>query len=554
MSFFNAAIQMLAAKRADSGWLNAITGRGTARDVSTATRYQSIRLINDEELRSLYYGNAICSRVVNEPVLETKRAGFKITNIDNTLRTEIEKRAKYLHSNDVLFETACRGRAFGGALACMSVVGAGDTDDPMIEGAQIESIRVVDRRRAFPVAWYDDPSSPDFGDPSVYAVTQLTRVSSNTFYIHASKCIRFDGIEVDEEERLVLNGWSYSVLQLVYEALKSYDGSIDSISTLMNEASIGVYKIKDLINMVTGGKAADVTARMQVVDMVKNTLRGLMLDADNEDYSRESVTFSGLDSASDRIAQRLTSTTGMPLTKLLGTSPAGLSATGESDMRGWYNTVDRWRCEKMHSNLQHFYKLIAASIAGPSTELDELGIEFGNLWTPTAQEQSTLYKTTADADNVYFSMGMDPERIFLARFSGDSFSAQSNIQIDPQQLETAIKQTTTFDVPKLPSDTDTTTNPGAASGENTPLELTPSAYEAVVKVFEARALKNLGALTLPDGSRDPDNDLTVSAYRAKQEAQQAAAGEAVGSAEGEAVAAKVPGVPTPAAAPVVPTP
>lgn len=61
------------------------------------------------------------------------------------------------------------------------------------------------------------------------------------------------------------------------------------------------------------------------------------------------------------------------------------------------------------------------------------------------------------------------------------------------------------------------------------LELTPSDLASIVTVNEGRASIGKGPLTKPDGSRDPDGDLTIAEFVTKR----AAAGEVVGKGEGQ---------------------
>lgn len=528
-------IGTLGATRKDSAWYNMLTGRGTDRDKITHARFDSVRRLDDEQIRALYYGSSIAARVVDEVVLETKRAGFEISGVSDDSKAKILVADTKLKGIATLYKCAARARAFGGGLAVCSVIGAGDPTEPMHEGARVESVRITDRRRAYPVAWYDDPSEPYFGEPAIYQVTQTTPRNTQTFNVHASKCIRFDGIEVDEEEGLSLNGWSYSVLQRVYDNLKKYDSSTDSIAALLEEASVGVYKIKDLAKIITSPKRDELMARMQIVDMVKSTIRSLMLDED-ETYERVAANFSGLDSASDRLAQRLASAAGMPLTILLGMSPAGMNATGESDRAVWYSQVGRWRQESFHDRVVSYLRLIGAQEGVPLEELDAMKVEFGNLWTPTAKESAELYSATATADRAYFDMGLDFERIALARFASGRFAPDAVPVIDIESMQAALTATEVF-------------NPNVKS-----FELTPSALEGIVTVEKALANIGLPSLpALPDGSRNPDNDLPVEAYRAKMSAQQEATGTAIGEAEGAATAADVPGVPVTEPAPSVET-
>lgn len=61
------------------------------------------------------------------------------------------------------------------------------------------------------------------------------------------------------------------------------------------------------------------------------------------------------------------------------------------------------------------------------------------------------------------------------------------------------------------------------------LELTPSDQASITTVEEGRASSGFGPLLLPDGSRDPDNDLTIAEFTAKRQA----AAEVIGDAEGQ---------------------
>lgn len=63
------------------------------------------------------------------------------------------------------------------------------------------------------------------------------------------------------------------------------------------------------------------------------------------------------------------------------------------------------------------------------------------------------------------------------------------------------------------------------------LVLTPSSMESVVTVNEARDSQGLDPLTLPDGTLDPDGDLTIPEFKAKREAAATVTGGAEGKDE-----------------------
>lgn len=81
---------------------------------------------------------------------------------------------------------------------------------------------------------------------------------------------------------------------------------------------------------------------------------------------------------------------------------------------------------------------------------------------------------------------------------------------------------------------------GAGAGATPSLDITPTDVGLVVRVNEVRASRGLGPLLRPDGSRDPDGDLTIAQYRAKNadvvaEGEAAKQGEIIdaGAADGE---------------------
>ena len=78
---------------------------------------------------------------------------------------------------------------------------------------------------------------------------------------------------------------------------------------------------------------------------------------------------------------------------------------------------------------------------------------------------------------------------------------------------------------------------GAANSNGPKLTLTPSDYATISTVNEGRASAGLPALTKPDGSVDPDGNLTIAQYKAKYavtvaQAANAEAGDPAGGASG----------------------
>lgn len=100
--------------------------------------------------------------------------------------------------------------------------------------------------------------------------------------------------------------------------------------------------------------------------------------------------------------------------------------------------------------------------------------------------------------------------------------------------------------PTAPADPNAPAEPQNPIGDST-LELTPSDLAQIVTVNEARESVKLPKLTLPDGSPDPDGELTIAEFRAKKEAKGESAGTEIGTEEGREETGKPPLPDTPPA-------
>ena len=65
-----------------------------------------------------------------------------------------------------------------------------------------------------------------------------------------------------------------------------------------------------------------------------------MLDKELEDFDRVAIQFAGLADLMDKYQARLAMLGDIPMTRWANTSPGGLNATGESDLRNYIMMVE----------------------------------------------------------------------------------------------------------------------------------------------------------------------------------------------------------------------
>jgi phage-related protein (TIGR01555 family) len=117
----------------------------------------------------------------------------------------------------------------------------------------------------------------------------------------------------------------------------------------------------------------------------------------------------------------------MPLTRLMGVSPGGLTATGESDLSWWYGQVDVYRELELKPKIMAFLRVLARSLG---IVLDGLDVTFPPLWSMSDKEQAELRKIVADTDAVYISQGvLLPEEVALSRFGSGTWSAETTVDL-----------------------------------------------------------------------------------------------------------------------------
>lgn len=94
----------------------------------------------------------------------------------------------------------------------------------------------------------------------------------------------------------------------------------------------------------------------------------------------------------------------IPVTKLFGRAPAGLNATGESDLRNYYDYVDTLRENTLRPILERVLPVVCMSAWGVVPE--DLDIVFPPLWTPSAKEVAEIAEKKAVAIRDIFQAGL----------------------------------------------------------------------------------------------------------------------------------------------------
>lgn len=427
------------AMRRMDGWINQYTSVGASR--RTAHTVARTARLADEVIEELYASDGLAARAIDAVPKDAMRGGLIIKTGDPGVDTAVRGILDALGVEEALAGAWTWGRAFGGGAVVLGVDDGLDPSEPL-DFARVNRLAWVydvDRRDLTPQSWERGEVSPRFGKPNVYMLTRNGQGGAHsTVNVHASRLVIFRGARTTRRRALEDHGWGDSVLQRVYEDLRQARGGYAAVATLLQDASQGVFAIKDLYALMAQDDGAKTfEQRMELMDMSRGVARAILIDAEAERFERvETGALTGLPDILDRFVQMVSAGTEIPVTRLMGTSPAGLNATGESDVRGWYDVVAAEQRSTLKPRAEYIVRAILRSKSGPTGGVEPEGwsVDFPPLWQPTPTEEADLRAKVAATDAVYITQGvLTPEEVAINRFRPEGWSPETSVDTDARR-------------------------------------------------------------------------------------------------------------------------
>jgi len=87
-----------------------------------------------------------------------------------------------------------------------------------------------------------------------------------------------------------------------------------------------------------------------------------IIDTKDDMVTAQASNFTGIAEVLLQLGQQLSGTFQIPLVRLFGQSPAGLSSTGESDLKTYYDNIKKRQVQDMLVTVTVIYRLLAQSV------------------------------------------------------------------------------------------------------------------------------------------------------------------------------------------------
>lgn len=456
MAVLDTLARVAHAFRAD-GWENVVLGMGGTKDPSVYTTFGKRAQLTDDVLEALYVQDHFAAKIVETLPRWALRPGWDLQvpgdpQEASDLRDAYATREEELGIGPEMAQGWVWGRVFGGAVTWIGADDGRSADQPLAED-RIRSVRwlhTFDRRDVQVWSYYSDPAHPKFRQPEVYRITPRvlsgpggglgggSLVAGIGVRVHESRCIRWGGRETTDSRRQELAGWDDSVLERCWDALSQLAEDYGAKSMLLGRVSQAIYKIKDLYSLIAGKQADVLRARMGMLDASRSRSRAILLDKD-EDFITTTQSLAGLPESIQVATLRAASAADMPVTIFMGQSPAGMDATGESDLEVWSGSVATERKLYLRPRHERIARLLLLAQDGPTggEEPDRWSIAYRPLREPTRKELAEVGKIEAETDAINIDKGVYPAEVAALRYGPEG---TSQIILDEAELKERMER------------------------------------------------------------------------------------------------------------------
>jgi len=183
-----------------------------------------------------------------------------------------------------------------------------------------------------------------------------------------------------------------------------------AIAAMVQEAKTDIIKMKGLSELMsTRAGAQKVIDRFTNSNVAKSVINTLMLDVE-EEYERHEMQFSNLDKVMTLFLLVCAAAADIPATRLLGREPAGMNATGEGDLRNYYDRLSADQEVRLTPVLSKLDEVLIRSTLGSRDP--DVHYTWRPLWQMSDEEKAKIELQKAQAFLIDVNTGLiDPQAL-----------------------------------------------------------------------------------------------------------------------------------------------
>ncbi len=375
-------------RRAGDGYANPAAYLGESSPLLSAGTFLRSGLSSDTELLTTMYRESwLAMRIIDMPPEDMTRAWYRFSAPLPGEDLESLRRLEARHSVRRELTDAIRwARLYGGSLALMVLRGEEDRlaeplDPELLLPGCFRGLLVLDRAQGVEPSreLEEDLDDPDFGLPMYYTVDLEGR---GPVRMHHSRVLRFTGRELPRREAQREDYWGASELEHILEELRKRSDASANIARLIFQANVTTLKISDFGDALAMG-TEEQKRQIREALFEENRFRtsfGMQILSEGDALENHPYSFGGLAEIYEQFMLDMAGAAEIPAVKLFGRSTAGLHATGESDLKNYYEFISQLQERHLRPALEKLLPVLALSAWGYLPE------DTGFVFNPIAAE------------------------------------------------------------------------------------------------------------------------------------------------------------------------
>lgn len=360
-------------------------------------------------------------RACIETVADDMTRDFGTVESEESERSEdvklMNEALKRFRIRELLHQVAEMVGYFGG---CMVYIDTGANDaalqTPLImtekgtelAAGKLKGFTVIDPINVYPGTYNStDPLKENFYKPEYWFVMGKR--------VHASRLIRFVANEVPQLLKPVYNFFGIAQAQILWDYVMHFTECRVATANMAKKYSHTVFKTNITATLLDGAGTDQIDKRIRLIARYQDNNSITAIDKEQEDIVKIETPLSGLTDIGKQGLEFLAAINRTPAVKLLGLSPSGFNATGESDLRNYNDHISSQQEKVLDAGLHIILDCIHLHLFGSVST----GITF--KWTELGEEDEAAIANTqkikADTTAVYLDRSViSPEeaRQFIA--------------------------------------------------------------------------------------------------------------------------------------------
>lgn len=365
-------------------------------------RYYSTDLITNKELLDTYNSGWIAKRYIKKTIGDMLKAPREIyfSDFDENDKTRFLKINQKFETSEVIKDALFNVLLFGECIV-VAITDSQNLELPLSQDERVYRFVVLNKDE------YQEKAPKN----KIFQKDDSSFFKIGSAILHGSRVLKItsDIRSYGKKERQ-----SFSDIQTALPIIKMFDTITMSVSDLIEECKIDIYKMEGFNEQIASGREDLVLNRISINQDIKGYANAIAMDKE-DDYETKETNLNGIADLWAKACIVVAGALNRPITILFGEGAGGFSS-GEEDNQSYYETINEAQ-ETLLRPIYNFIDLFMLREIGKDDEL--LDFDFPSIDSINEKEKAEVLSIKAGAFSTLISSGIITESIALKELRDD---------------------------------------------------------------------------------------------------------------------------------------